>query len=88
MKPILGLSALAFICVASSALAQDCIPTGDQAQNMTPVPSQQGMMMCRPTAQATPQQGQQPQQQSGMCPCCRNMAMMRQHHGTPEQPKH
>ena len=41
---------------------------------------------------------QKPQQQSGMCPCCKNMAMMRggmgggmmqQHHGMPgmEPPK-
>ena len=72
--------------------------SGQQAQASTPGQSMGGMM-CGAASQAQDDpmadKPAQPQQRSGgMCPCCRNMAMMRgggmmQHQGMPgmEQPK-
>jgi hypothetical protein len=89
MKPILALSALALVCAAVPAGAQDCMPSDGQSQaqmsmSMPGQQSRQGMMMCGgTTGQHAQQQEQQPQQRSGMCPCCRNMSMMR-----PQQQPH
>ena len=85
-------SALALFGFAQPAEAQMCGP-GQQAQAPT-----SGGMMCGMTGQAADdpmadKPAQKPQQ-SGMCPCCRNMAMMRgggmmQQHNMPgiEMPK-
>jgi hypothetical protein len=73
------LSALALFGLAQPANAQMCGVPGQQAQASTP---SQGGMMCGgmgAAAQDDPMADKpaQKQQQSGMCPCCKNMAMMR-----------
>lgn len=98
MRTIVTLSALALFGLMQPAAAQMCGP-GQQAQASTPGQSMGGMM-CGGMSQAQDDpmadKPAQPQQRSGMCPCCRNMAMMRggggmmqQHQGMPgmEQPK-
>jgi hypothetical protein len=69
----------ALFALAAPASAQMCGP-GQQAQAASP--QQGGGMMCGMMgrqAQDDPMADKpaQPQQRSGMCPCCRNMAMMR-----------
>lgn len=78
--PLLGALAL-FGLAVSPASAQMCGAPGQQAQASTP---SQGGMMCGggmgAAAEDDPmaEKPAQPQQRmSGMCPCCRNMAMMR-----------
>ena len=79
MRPVLMLGALALFGLAQPASAQMCGAPGQQAQASTP---SQGGMMCGgvgAAAQDDPmvdKPAQKPQA-SGMCPCCRNMAMMR-----------
>ena len=98
--PLLGALALLGL-VAQPASAQMMCGAGQQAQASTPA---QGGMMCGAMGQAADdpmadKPAQKPQA-SGMCPCCRNMAMMRggmggmggggmQHHNMPgmEMPK-
>jgi len=75
--PLLGALAL-FGLAAQPASAQMCGGSGQQAQASTA----QGGMMCGGMGAAVgdpmaDKPAQKPQQQSGMCPCCRNMAMMR-----------
>jgi hypothetical protein len=95
MRTVVTLGALALFGLVQPASAQMC-GMGQQAQASTP---SQGMM-CGGMGQAQddPMADKlaQPQQRSGgMCPCCRNIAMMRggammqQHQGMPgmEQPK-
>jgi hypothetical protein len=104
MRAIVTVGALALFGVGlvTPASAQMCGP-GQQAQASTP--AQGGMMMCGAMGQAAADDpmadkpAQKPQA-SGMCPCCRNIAMMRgsmgssgggmmQHHNMPgmEMPK-
>jgi len=101
MRPLLMFGALALFGLVQPAAAQMCGAPSQQAQASTP---SQGGMMCGgmgAAAQDDPmadRRAQKPQQQSGMCPCCKNMAMMRggmgggmmqQHQGMPgmESPK-
>jgi hypothetical protein len=89
MRTIIPLFALALVTFATPASAQMC-GAGQQAQA-----SQGGMMsggMCAMGQTADDPMADKPAQQpqrSGMCPCCRNMAMMRggsggmQHHNMP-----
>ena len=89
-KTMFALSAATAFLIASSASAQMMCGPGQQAQASS---QQGGGMMCgmmgRQTADdpMADKPAQQPQQQSGMCPCCRNMAMMGgqsgQHHQMP-----
>jgi hypothetical protein len=89
-KMALTLGTLALLGFASPASAQMMCGPGQQAQA-----SGQGGMMCGMMGAPQPKvEGEtQNPQQSGMCPCCRNMAMMRgggmQHHNMPgmETPK-
>ena len=77
MRATLSLSALALVLSLSPAAAM-CGGMGQQAQSSTE--AQRGMMCMRPAADdPMADKPAQPQQQSGMgmCPCCRNMAMMR-----------
>jgi hypothetical protein len=97
-KTLAAASILAIFGTAQPAAAMMCGP-GQQAQASGN--SVSTGMMCGATgaaAQADPMAAKpaQPQQQSGMCPCCRNMAMMRggtgggmKHHDMPgmEMPK-
>jgi hypothetical protein len=92
-KTLFGLGAATLIGIGFSlpASAQMCGP-GQQAQASTPA---QGGMMCGGMAQAADDpmanKPAQAPQASGMCPCCKNMAMMRgptggggmQHHNMP-----
>lgn len=92
MRPILSLGILALFSLAVPAQAQMCAPV-QQAQASTPI---QGGMMCGGAMGAADdpmadKPAQKPQA-SGMCPCCRNMAMMKggmmgnggmQHHNMP-----
>jgi hypothetical protein len=78
MRPVLMLGALALFGLVQPVSAQTCGGSGQQAQASTA----QGGMMCGgmgAAAQDDPMadKPEQKQQQSGMCPCCRNMAMMR-----------
>ena len=85
---LLTAGALALFGLVQPAQAQMCGP-GQQAQASTP----SGGMMCGMMGQAADdpmaEKPAQKPQQSGMCPCCRNMAMMRggmggmQHHNMP-----
>lgn len=101
MRPVLMLGALALFGLVQPASAQMCGAPGQQAQAST---ATQGGMTCGgmgAAAEDDPMADKpaQPQQRSsGMCPCCRNMAMMRgggmggmmqQHQGMPgmEPPK-
>jgi hypothetical protein len=90
-KLILTLGTLALVGFTAPVSAQMMCGSGQQAQA-----SGQGGMMCGMMGAAQPKsegEAQKPQQ-SSMCPCCRNMAMMRggggmQHHNMPgtETPK-
>jgi hypothetical protein len=101
-RALVAASILAFFGAVQPASAMMC-GGGQQASGkaMSSGNSVSTGMMCSPSnaaAQSDPMADQpaQPQQQSGMCPCCRNMAMMRggmgggmQHHNMPgmEMPK-
>jgi hypothetical protein len=97
MRTMVTVAAFALFSLVQPASAQMC-GSGQQAQASTPGQSMGGMM-CGAASQAQDDpmadKPAQPQQRSGgMCPCCRNMAMMRgggmmQHQGMPgmEQPK-
>ena len=101
MRPVLMLSALALFGLVQPANAQMCGGSAQQAQASTPATGgSMGGMMCGgmgAAAQDDPMADKPAQkpQQSGMCPCCGKMAMMRgggmmqQHQGMPgmEQPK-
>ena len=92
-----GVLALFGVVLASPASAQMCSP-GQQIQASTP--AQSGGMCGMGQAAADDPMADKPAQSektSGMCPCCKNMAMMRggtgssmQHHNMPgmEMPKH
>ena len=77
-KTLFATTALSALLLVAPANAQMCGP-GQQAQASG---QQGGGMMCgmmgRPAADdpMADKPAQQPQQQSGMCPCCRNMSMM------------
>jgi hypothetical protein len=79
--PILAVGILALFGAVQPASAQMCGGGQQQAQTSTPG---MGGMMCGGTGQAAASDpmtdNRTPSQQgakSGMCPCCRNMAMMR-----------
>ena len=77
-KTLFALFALSATLAAAPASAQMCGP-GQQAQASS---QQSGGMMCGMMGQRAAddpmadKSEQKPQQQSGMCGCCRNMAMM------------
>jgi hypothetical protein len=80
MRPVLMLGALALFGLVQPANAQMC-GAGQQAQASTPAPGGGMAMMCGGMSQVqddpmADKPAQKPQA-SGMCPCCRNMAMMR-----------
>ena len=79
LKTLLSISALTLIGFVTPATAQMCGAPGTQAQ----ASPKGGGMMCgmMGQAQAKPEGETQKPQASGMCPCCRNMAMM--HRGKP-----
>jgi hypothetical protein len=89
MRTVLAVGVLALFGLVQPASAQMC-GGGQQAQASG---GMSGGMMCGMGTQAADDpmadKPEQKQQQSGMCPCCRNMAMMRgggmmqQHHGMP-----
>ena len=98
MRTLAIIGVLTLFGSVQPAAAQMC-GTGQQVQSSAPSQSMGGMM-CGGMSQAQDDpmadKPAQPQRQSGMCPCCRNMAMMRggsgmmqQHQGMPgmEQPK-
>lgn len=72
LRLVLSAGTLAFIGLASPASAQMMCSPGQQAQ------APGGAMMCGTmgAAQTKPETDTQ-KPQAGMCPCCRNMAMMR-----------
>ena len=80
MRTFVTLGALALLGLVQPAAAQMCGAPAQQTQASTP--GQGGMgMMCGGVSQAqddpmADKPAQKPQA-SGMCPCCRNMAMMR-----------
>ena len=82
MRTLLTVGALALFGLAQPAAAQMCGAPGQQAQASTPAPGgAMGGMMCGGAAAAeddpmADKPAAQPRQ-SSMCPCCRNMAMMR-----------
>ena len=86
-KTLFATTALSALLLAAPAQAQMCAP-GQQAQASG---QQGGGMMCgmmgRQAADdpMADKPAQQPQQQSSMCPCCRNMAMMGGQHGQHHQ---
>lgn len=101
-KTLFAAAALALVGVSQPASAMMC-GGGQQAQSSGNAVST-GMMCGAAQAADDPmadKPAQKPQGQSGMCPCCRNMAMMRggtgsmgggggmQHHNMPgmETPK-
>jgi hypothetical protein len=95
---ILALGALALFGVVQPASAQMCGGGQQQAQASTPGMMSGGMcgMMGKQADDPMADKPAPKQQQSGMCSCCRNMAMMRDgmgggmHHDMPgmgEQPK-
>ncbi len=78
MRTLATLGALALFGLVAPATAQMCGGPAQQAQATTPAP---GGMMCGGMMKAeddpmADKPAQKPQA-SGMCPCCRNMAMMR-----------
>ena len=88
-KTLFALFALSATLAAAPAAAQMMCGAGQQAQASG---QQSGGMMCGMGQRAADdpmadKSEQKPQQQSGMCPCCRNMAMMgshgMQHHNMP-----
>ena len=96
--PILALGVLALFGAVEPASAQMCGGGQQQAQASGPMSGGMcGMMGTQADDPMADKPAQKPQQQSGMCPCCKNMAMMRggmggmmqQHHGMPgmEPPK-
>jgi hypothetical protein len=75
MRSLLPLAAVAVILGMSPASAM-CGSMGQQAQASTS--AQAGMMCARPADDPMADKPAQPQQTAmPMCPCCRNMAMMR-----------
>lgn len=87
MRTLATVGALALFSLVQPATAQMC---GGPQQAQASAPAQGGMM-CGGMMQQTQDDpmadkpAQKPQA-SGMCPCCRNMAMMRggmQHHDMP-----
>jgi hypothetical protein len=79
MRTLPLLAALALFGLVQPASAQMCGASGQQAQASTPA---QGGMMCGGMGAAAEDdpmadKPSQPQRMGGMCPCCRNMAMMR-----------
>ena len=95
MRPLLpAVGALALFGLAQPAIAQMCGGGQQQAQSSSGMSGGMCGMMGKQDAPMADKPAQQPQQ-SGMCPCCKNMAMMRdsgmmqQHQGMPgtEQPK-
>ena len=76
MRAILFFCTLAFVGLVQPAAAQTCGP-GSQEQTSTPSRGMMCGMMGQAASddpmadKATPKS-----QQAGMCPCCRNMAMM------------
>ena len=99
MRPVLMLGALALFGLVQPANAQMCGGSAQQVQASTPgTGGSMGGMMCGGAMAADDPMADKPAQkpqQSGMCPCCGKMAMMRgggmmqQHPGMPgtEQPK-
>ena len=86
-KTLFALFALSATLAAAPASAQMMCAPGQQAQASG---QQGGGMMCGMGRQAADdpmadKSEQKPQQQSGMCPCCRNMAMMGGQHGQHHQ---
>ena len=89
-KTLFALFALSAALTAAPASAQMMCGAPQQAQASG---QQSGGMMCGMTGQRAAddpmadKSEQKPQQQSGMCGCCRNMAMMggggMQHHNMP-----
>ena len=77
MRAIIPVAALALFGFTAPATAQMCGPV-QQAQASTPA---QGGMMCGGMGQTADDpmadKPAQKSQASGMCPCCKNMAMMR-----------
>ena len=86
-KTLFAATTLVALLAAAPANAQMCGP-GQQPQASG---QQAGGMMCgmmgRQVADdpMADKPAQQPQQQSGMCPCCRNMSMMGGQHGQHHQ---
>ena len=75
MRSIIPLTAFALITLSTPATAQMMCGAGQQAQA-----SSSGAMMCGAGQAADDPMADKPtqQQRAGMmCPCCRNMAMMR-----------
>ena len=77
MRVLLSFTALAFVLSLTPASAQMC--GGQQAQASS---GQTGGMMCGRGAAADDPMADKPAQKSqgmgmAMCPCCKNMAMMR-----------
>jgi|SRR5215213_6458319 len=97
MRTLFAVGALALFGMVQPASAQMC---GGGQQQQAQAPGGMSGGMCGPVGKQdddpmADKPAQKPQQQSGMCPCCRNMAMMRggmggrmmqQHHGM-EPPK-
>jgi hypothetical protein len=89
MRALLTVGALALFSLAQPATAQMMCGPGQQAQASTP--AQSGMacgMMGQAADDPMADKSEQKPQAQGMCPCCRNMAMMRgrgtmQHHNMP-----
>jgi hypothetical protein len=77
---IVTLAALALFAAATPAAAQMCGP-GQQSQASSAAPNtgMSGMMCGGAKAEDDPMADKpaEKQQTTGMCPCCRNMAMMR-----------
>lgn len=79
MRPVLSLGILAILAVASPANAQMMCGPGQQAQSSNNTVTSGMMCGSMGAAQDDPMSDKpaQPQQSGMMCPCCRNMAMMR-----------
>ena len=78
-SPILALGVLALFGAGHPASAQMCSASGQQAQASTPGMMSGGMcgMMGKQADDPMAEKPAHKPQQSGMCGCCRNMAMMR-----------
>lgn len=78
-KIVLAAASLALLSFAQPASAMMC-GAASQAQSSAGNTVTSGMMCGAAQAADDPmadKPAQQPQRSSGMCPCCRNMAMMR-----------
>jgi hypothetical protein len=87
-KTLFAVSALAMVAAISPASAQMMCGPGQQAQASGQ--QQGGGMMCGMMGQRTAEdpmadKPEQKPQQSAMCGCCRNMAMMGGQHGQHHQ---